>query len=143
MVPLDFPEDNAITEINMTPLVDVSLVLVIIFMVVVPFFSHIIKPMTLPSASRAAMTERNSISVSVFPDGDLAVGSSLIAGPEQLVGAIAQEIASGKAPWVMVRAGNDVAHGRVMDIIKTIKKAKIERVGFAVQPKASAEGVLP
>lgn len=119
----------------MTPLVDVSLVLVIIFMVVVPFFSHIIKPLMLPTSSRTAMTDRNSIPVSVFPDGELAVGSSLIGGPDQLAGALQHEISTGKSPWVMVRAGQEVPHGRVMDIVKAVKKAGIERIGFAVSPK--------
>lgn len=135
MGPIDAGEDDIISEINLTPLVDVSLVLVIIFMVVAPFFSQILKPLTLPNAASATLSEQNTIKVSIFPDGTLAVGPSLIQ-PEQLDPALRREIAAGKNPWVIVRAGADVASGRVMDTVKEIKKYGIERVAFAAQPKS-------
>ncbi|MFA6003235.1 MAG: biopolymer transporter ExbD [Elusimicrobiota bacterium] len=136
MGPVDSGEDDIISEINLTPLVDVSLVLVIIFMVVAPFFSQILKPLTLPNSASATLTEQNTIKVSIFPDGTLAVGPALVQ-PEQMNAALQKEIASGKQPWVVVRAGTEVASGRVMDTVKEIKKYGIERVAFAAQPKAA------
>lgn len=135
----DNMEEDIISEINLTPLVDVSLVLVIIFMVVAPFVTHILKPLQLPHCVNASLSEQNSIKVSVFPDGTLAVGPNLVKR-EQLESALQQEIASGKNPWVMLRAGMMVSHGRVMDIVGAIKKAGIKRIGFAAKPKAPAKG---
>ena len=129
------PDEDIIAEINVTPLVDISLVLVIIFMIVAPFLSQILKPLQLPKSSKAAITEANSIKISVFPDGTLAVGSSMI-GLGELPGRLKQEIASGKNPWALVRAGMEVPHGQVMQIVKIVKEAGIQRIAFAAQPKA-------
>lgn len=129
-------DDEIIAEINMTPLVDISLVLVIIFMVIAPFLSHVLKPVDLPSSSKAALSDQNSIKVSIYPDGTLAVGSLMLTEPE-LADAIDKELAAGKKPWVLVRAGADVPHGRVMDVVKSILKRKIERLAFAARPKTT------
>jgi biopolymer transport protein ExbD len=136
----DFDSDEMITEINMTPLVDISLVLVIIFMVIAPFLSHVLKPLNLPMSAKATLTDQNTIKVSVFPDGTLAVGATVM-DDAQLEGAITNEIKAGKKPWVLVRAGVEVPHGRVMDVVKIIQRQKIERLAFAARPKAAAEAL--
>ncbi|HAM37018.1 MAG TPA: protein TolR [Elusimicrobia bacterium] len=135
MVQVDLGDEDIISEINLTPLVDVSLVLVIIFMVVAPFFSQILKPLLLPASSRATLSEQNCVKVSIFPDGTLAVGAALIA-EAKLAEALQLELTLGKRPWALVRAGTDVSSGRVMDIVKELKRAGIERIAFAAQPKA-------
>jgi len=56
MVQVDLGDEDIISEINLTPLVDVSLVLVIIFIVVAPFLTNVLKPLVLPSSSRAALS---------------------------------------------------------------------------------------
>ncbi|MBI4057516.1 MAG: biopolymer transporter ExbD [Elusimicrobia bacterium] len=139
MTPSNFPDDEIISEINLTPLVDVSLVLVIIFMVVAPFFSHILKPLLLPPAGKAALNDQNTIKVSIFPDGTLAVGSSMVSESE-LGNRIKKEIQEGKQPWVLVRAGEEVVHGRVMEILKVIKTLGVQRIAFATRPKVDVEG---
>ena len=132
----DALDAEIISEINLTPLVDVSLVLVIIFMVVAPLFSNILKPLLLPAAANAGLTESNAIKVSIFPDGMLAVGPTVV--PESDVAdAVKKEIASGRPPWVLVRAGTDVPHGRVMDVVRSVQRAGAQRIGFAVQSRTA------
>ena len=127
-------EDEIIAEINMTPLVDVSLVLVIIFMIVAPFMSNVLKPLNLPTSARAALSEQEAVKVSIFPDGQLAVGPDMIERA-QLESAIQKQISEGKRPWVLIRAGAEVNHGKVMEIVKVVKALKIERLAFAANPK--------
>lgn len=129
----DMDQESIIAEINLTPLVDVSLVLVIIFMVVAPFLTHILKPLQLPNAIRSSITDRNALRVSIFPDGIVAVGNTIVAEKELSV-RIHDEISSGKKPWALVRAGSQVSHGRVMQIMKVLKVSGIERIAFATQP---------
>lgn len=129
-------DEEMITEINLTPLVDVSLVLVIIFMVVAPLFTNILKPLLLPAAANAGLTESNSIKISIFLDGMLAVGPTIVPA-SGVTGAIQKEIASGRPPWVLVRAATEVPHGRVMDVIQSVKRGGALRVGFAVQGRTA------
>mgnify|MGYP001582467655 CR=1 FL=1 len=137
----DIADDDIIADINMTPLVDVSLVLVIIFMIISPFLSNILKPIILPTSRQSLLTEQNTIKVSIFPDGQLGVGPRIV-NEADLESAIGKELAAGKKPWVLVRAGAEVSHGRVMSVVKTIKKQKIERVAFATRPRIAAGGSL-
>lgn len=130
----DIPEDSIISEINMTPLVDISLVLVIIFMVIAPFFSHLLKQITLPTAGTASLNDQNSIKISVFEDGTLAVNTTVVKESE-MGGAILAEIGRVRSPWLIMRADGKVRHGRVMEIVRLAKKSGVERVAFAVTPK--------
>ncbi|MBI4375189.1 MAG: biopolymer transporter ExbD [Elusimicrobia bacterium] len=134
MALVETDRDEMITEINLTPLVDVCLVLVIIFMIVAPLFSRVLKPLILPGSTQAKLTEKNSIKVSVFPDGKIAVGPDFVAQSE-LAAALKKQIEAGAPPWALVRAGADVPHGRVMDVIRTVKEAGVSRLAFAAQPK--------
>src|SRR6266404_6130316 len=123
-------DDDIISEINLTPLVDVSLVLVIIFMVVAPFITHILKPLMLPDSAKAGLTEQNTIKVSVFPDGTLAVGSALV-DQGNLAAIVHVQLSVGEPKGVLVRAGANVTHGRVMEIVKIVQEAGAQRVAFA------------
>jgi biopolymer transport protein ExbD len=129
-------DDTVIAEINLTPLVDVSLVLVIIFMVSAPLFSHLFKPLVLPVSGHSALTEANSITISVFPEGALAVGPVNVS-EQSLAEEVARQIASGRPPWALVRADAGVTHGRVMDILRIVRGSGVQRVGFAVRREAS------
>ena len=131
----DIRDNVIIAEINLTPLVDVSLVLVIILMVSAPLFAHLFKPLLLPTADHAILSEANAITVSVFPEGTLAVGPVMVT-ESRLAKEVARQIASGRRPWALVRAGASVPHGRVMDILRIIKSG-IQRIGFAARRQAS------
>ena len=133
-------DEDIIAEINVTPLVDVCLVLVIIFMVIAPFVTQILKPLSLPTAQRTGMTEQNTIKVSLFPDGTLAVGATLISIGE-LSAKLKEEQNSGKPPWVIIRAGAEIAHRDVMNVMKIVKEFGAERVAFAANPGAPAAPV--
>lgn len=140
MTPLDLPEDEAICDINVTPLVDVSLVLVILFMVMAPLVSQILKPLLLPQSARASLSQSNCVKVSLFADGTLAVGAALI--PEaQLEDRLRREFGSGRTPWVVLRAPENAPHGLVMDLLKRIRQAGAQRVAFGAKPKARGGGL--
>jgi len=122
----------------MTPLVDISLVLVIIFMLIAPFLSSLVKPMKLPPARRASLNDQNTVKVSIFKDGTLAVNASVVKEAD-LGGVILKEITKGKSPWALVRADTEIPYERVMSIMQLIKKAGIERIAFATRPEEDGE----
>lgn len=142
MPPIDFPDDEILTGINVTPLVDVSLVLVIIFMVIAPFVPQLLKPIHLPSSYNAALTEADCIKVSLFSDGRIAVDTDFVSR-ESLEEAVKSKIASGHAPWVIIRAGSEASHGSVMQIVDIVKRAGAQRIAFAVQSQARSQQKNP
>ncbi|MFA6434737.1 MAG: biopolymer transporter ExbD [Elusimicrobiales bacterium] len=129
----DGPEDGIISGINMTPLVDISLVLVIIFMLIAPFLSRLLKPMTLPPARQASLNDQNTVKISIFKDGTLAVNANVV-NEAEMGGRILSEITSGKSPWALVRADVEVPYEKVMVILRLVKKSGIERIAFATRP---------
>ncbi|HAH31675.1 MAG TPA: biopolymer transporter ExbD [Elusimicrobia bacterium] len=129
----DLPDESIISEINMTPLVDVSLVLVIIFMLIAPFLTRLLKPMQLPPSKQASLNDQNTVKISIFKDGTLAVNTDVV--DESALGErILKEITKGKSPWALVRADTEIPYEKVTVILQLIKKAGIERVAFATRP---------
>lgn len=129
----DLPADNIISEINMTPLVDISLVLVIIFMLIAPFLSRLLKPMTLPPARQASLNDQNTVKISIFSDGTLAINAEVVTEAE-LGPRVLKEITRGKSPWALIRADTDIPYEKVMVILQLVKKSGIERIAFATRP---------
>ena len=123
---------SALSEINVTPLVDVVLVLLIIFMVTAPMLQRGVD-VQLPKAESAAGQEEQRIIVTL----DRAYRVYLNESPLSLVelekqlGAVA---AGYKDPFVYLRADQSVPYGRVMGVMDRIKKAGIARVGLVTEP---------
>lgn len=139
-------DDGLISAINVTPLVDVTLVLLIIFMVTAKIIVSQGMPMDLPKAADANTEQLQMIfSVELTEDGRTFVDSTQIANDE-LVGALGRE-AKKKNPDLraVIRADQKVQHGRVIHVLDLLKQASISKIAFAVSPtKAGTEpGVSP
>lgn len=132
-------DEGLISSINVTPLVDVTLVLLIIFMVTARIIVSQGMPMDLPKA--ASGEEMQTVfSVELTEDGKTFVDSTQVAS-DQAVGELATE-AKKKNPELraVIRADQKVPHGRVIQVLDTLKQAKLSKVAFAVTPAA---GVTP
>lgn len=130
-------DDGMISGINVTPLVDVTLVLLIIFMVTAKIIVSQGMPMDLPKA--ASGEEMQTVfSVELTEDGRTFVDSTQVAN-DTVVGGLAIE-AQKKNPELraVIRADQKVPHGRVIQILDALKQAKLNKVAFAVDPKAGA-----
>lgn len=130
-------DEGLISSINVTPLVDVTLVLLIIFMVTARIIVSQGMPMDLPKA--ASGEEMQTVfSVELTEDGKTFVDSSQVAN-DQVVGELAIE-AKKKNPELraVIRADQKVPHGRVIQVLDTLKQAKLSKVAFAVTPSGSA-----
>lgn len=132
-------DEGLISAINVTPLVDVTLVLLIIFMVTARIIVSQGMPMDLPKA--ASGEEMQTVfSVELTEDGKTFVDSTQVAS-DQTVSELAIE-AKKKNPELraVIRADQKVPHGRVIQVLDTLKQAKLSKVAFAVTP---ASGVTP
>lgn len=133
--PVSDDEDGMISGINVTPLVDVTLVLLIIFMVTARIIVSQGMPMDLPKA--ASGEEMQTVfSVELTEDGRTFVDSTPVAN-DSIVGGLAVE-AQKKNPELraVIRADQKVPHGRVIQVLDALKQAKLSKVAFAVDPKA-------
>jgi biopolymer transport protein TolR len=122
------------SDINITPLVDVVLVLLIIFMVVTPMLQRG-KSVELPKARNAVQNKAQGpdpLFVSVTADGKTYVESDKQpATPEQLVDAMRSAVAEGKR--VMIKADVNTEYGAVRPVIERAAKAKLKGVQLAAE----------
>ncbi len=124
-------DDGMISGINVTPLVDVVLVLLVIFMVTAPMIHAQGMPMDLPQASKTENLQ-TIFSVELGADGKTMVDSELVASDEA-VSPLAREAKKGNPELrAVIRADKKVEHGRVIHVLDLLKKSGIAKIAFAV-----------
>lgn len=140
-------EDSPMTEINTTPLVDVMLVLLIIFLITVPVAIQVI-PLTLPDVTNLATTTKpENVNLSVDANCDTYWGQTLVESKQELldrgVKALKDEIARQEAlggkielPEVHIRGDKDMEYRCVGGVIFTMQRAGFLKIAFVSQPAA-------
>jgi biopolymer transport protein TolR len=123
----------AISNINVTPLVDVMLVLLVIFMVTAPILQQGVN-INLPKVKAAPLTgEEQQLVVAVNRAGKVYLNDTAITVPE--LGPKLQAILKLRPDrQVFLRADQNVRYGEVMRVISTIKGAGVERLGMVTEP---------
>ena len=118
------------SEINVTPLVDVVLVLLIIFMVTAPFLQGGLA-VDLPKVATSGMDVRDGLIVSVRRGGTLAVGERTV--PEgQFEDALKRARASERP--VYLKADQSVPYGDIVRLISRLRRAGVLQLGLVTQP---------
>ncbi len=132
---------SAMAEINITPLVDVMLVLLIIFMVTAPLMTEGIK-VDLPSATTQAIkTEKDEVILSVNKTGELFLQGDKTAYNLVNLGDKLAEVYKDKSKKdIFLRADKTVPYGTVVQVMAACKNAGIERVGMITEPEAQPGG---
>jgi biopolymer transport protein TolR len=128
---------SPMSDINMTPLIDVMLVLLVIFMITAPLMSSSLK-LDLPQAQAASSSDNPEfIAVAINPQGQLFVGDVALSR-EAL--ALRLKSAARKNPQteVQLRADKTVPYGQVAELIDEVQKAGLNRIGFVAAPAAAA-----
>ena len=128
-------EDGIISGINVTPLVDVTLVLLVVFMVTAKIIVSQGMPMDLPKAASGEEVQ-NVFSVELTVDGKTRVDSQAVAGDASITDLARQAHAKNKDIRAVIRADKKVEHGRVIGVLDLLKQAGIARIAFAVAPAA-------
>lgn len=123
------------SEINVTPLVDVMLVLLIIMMIIAPLLQKGV-PVTLPTATNSAdkpETQDQTV-VGVTPDGQFWVNGVQV--PDADVRGRVDDILEGKKERiVLIKADEDASYGRVMEMMDTLRQVGIEDMGLITERK--------
>jgi biopolymer transport protein TolR len=124
------------SDINMTPLIDVMLVLLVIFMITAPLMSSSLK-LDLPKTDAAQPNDAPQfISVALDPQGRLFYGDEAVS-PEIFTARVTDAARKNPKTEVQLRADKGVAYGRVAEVIGIVQKAGLNRIGFVTEPVAA------
>ncbi len=134
MADTQMEEESGFHGINVTPLVDVSLVLVLIFMVTSPFFAKALMPVSLPQARSAESEDQKNITVSMSADGRIEVNEVAVE-LEKLREELSFQMKKTGFSFVLIRADERVLNGDVQEVMRAAKQAKVGRVAFATTPR--------
>lgn len=136
-------ETATLSEINVTPLVDVVLVLLLVFMVTAPMMNRGID-VSLPVANQPEKAPEERLTVTLRADERVFIGDQLVPLP-QLEGRLRQEVESG-VRVAYLRADEGLRYGKVIAVVDRIKRAGIEQIGFVYvlpQEKVAAGAPSP
>ena len=123
---------NQMSEINVTPFVDVMLVLLIIFMVTAPLLTAGI-PVDLPKVKANALTDqKDPLEVTVKLDGKIFLGESEVKA-ENIIARLNAITNQNIDTRIYLRGDRVVAYGRIMEIMSIINSAGYEKVALVTQ----------
>src|SRR4026208_1612470 len=126
------------SDINVTPLVDVMLVLLIIMMIIAPMLQKG-ADLKLPTAANTAAkpeTQEQTV-VAVTADGRLHLNSKEVADAD-LTQRVTEVLETKKEKSVLIRADEDASYGRVMAAMDALRKAQIEDMGLITEKRTKA-----
>jgi biopolymer transport protein ExbD len=130
-----------ITGINVTPLVDITLVLLIIFMVTAKLVVSRAMPMDLPKAATGGEVQQ-VFSLSLGADGTSRVDGALVAHDADLLRLARAALAQHSESRAVLRADGAVPHSRVMHALDILRQAGLVRVAFGVLPGPAVETAM-
>jgi len=126
--------DEGITGINVTPLVDVTLVLLIIFMVTTKIVMNQTVPLDLPKAAKGTSDVQVVFSIIMAADGRAFVDSKPVPNDDAIM-ALAKEAGAAHPDLrAVIKADAAVTHGRVIHVLDLLKQANVNKIAFGVSP---------
>jgi biopolymer transport protein ExbD len=130
----DSEEDEVVSAINTTPLVDVMLVLLIIFLITIPVVVNTV-PVKLPSeTNQARVTKPENINISVNKDGDIFWNEQLLPGTDALFDKLKAVAVIVPQPEVHIRGDQLARYEFVGRVVFTCQRAGILKIGFITEP---------
>jgi biopolymer transport protein ExbD len=128
--------DDSITGINVTPLVDITLVLLIIFMVTTKIVLNQTVPLDLPKAATSTSEVQVIFSIILTKDGQAMVDSKPIPNDEAILGLAREAQEQHPELRAVIKADAAVTHGRVIHVLDLLKQAHVSKIAFGVTPIA-------
>jgi biopolymer transport protein ExbD len=129
-------EDQLNNSINTTPLVDVMLVLLIIFLITIPVVTHTIKLELPKERNLPTQTKPDNIVIAVNREGEIYWGTERIPDIEALVTRLKTESVKEPQPEVHIRGDMEVRYESVGRVVVACQRAGIYKVGFITEPPA-------
>ena len=130
----DGEEDAVMSEINTTPLVDIMLVLLIIFLITSPVVLKLQK-ITLPNEiNQTVKTKPEDVNIVVNKDGDMYWNQKRLANTDELFEFLKKESVKLPQPEVHIRGDQETRYEFIGKVIYTAQRAGVQKVGFITEP---------
>jgi biopolymer transport protein ExbD len=129
----NFEEETPLSEINTTPLVDVCLVLMVIFLVTAPMLTSAIK-LELPKEQAGSGMEKEPITVSVTKEGEFYFENNKVS-KEELRKNLQEIYAKNPKRQIYIRADSETKYSEVANFIATSSKIGLNNIGFVINNK--------
>jgi biopolymer transport protein ExbD len=127
-------EDEVVSAINTTPLVDVMLVLLIIFLITIPVVAHTV-PVSLPKETNIArQTKPENIEISVNKDGDVFWNTQPVADSEALFQRLKKIAVMTPQPEVHIRGDEKSRYESIGRVLFACQRAAIQKISFITEP---------
>ena len=126
--------DEVMNEINMTPFVDVMLVLLIIFIITVPVMKHAVNVDLPRASSQREEAKPQTVRLSVQADGTYYWNETKVTD-EALPGLLRAEAAKNPQPDLHIRGDKAVRYERVAQALAAAQQAGLRKIGFITEPK--------
>lgn len=131
------PDDNGLYDINITPFVDVVLVLLIIFMISTPALVMKGMRVSLPKVVKAEDVSHVTLNLAVDAKGAIALDGKPVTLEE--LKKIYQGLGASKvAADAILAADSEVSHGKVLAVVDALRQIGVEQVGFGVTSSGAA-----
>ena len=127
-------EERAMSEINVTPLVDVMLVLLIIFIITIPVITQSVKVELPKAANQATVTKPENINIAVDKDGNVYWNTALVPTQEALLERLKSVAVQVPQPEIHVRGDRLTKYEHVGRVMVLCQRAGIGKVGFITEP---------
>ncbi len=125
--------DEVMNEINMTPLVDVMLVLLIIFIITVPVMKHSVNVDLPQASSQREEVKPETLNLSVDASGNYFINESRVSDAD-LPGLLQAEAARQPQPDLHIRGDKAVRYERVAQAMAMAQQAGLRKIGFITEP---------
>jgi len=130
----DNGENELNSEINTTPLVDIMLVLLIIFLITSPVVLKLQK-VTLPAEeNQVTLTKPEDVNITVNKDGEMYYNQLHLANTDELFKFLAEQSVKVPQPAVKVRGDQESRYEAIGRVIYTAQRAGVQKVGFVIEP---------
>src|SRR5882757_537754 len=127
-------EQSVMNNINTTPLVDVMLVLLIIFLITIPVINKTVKVQLPKAVNIPTQTKPENITVAVDKEGNIYWNDTRVPNKEQLLSHIKEAAVIKPQPEVHIRADKDSKFEAVGRVLYAIQRGGIVKVGFLTEP---------
>ena len=125
---------HILTDINMIPLIDVALVLLIIFMVISPILVQSKLTVDLPKVKNATTTEETALKVEVAYDGTMAFEGKIIPAGN-LKNILARKLPPGHRASLLIQADKKAPFENVVYVMDIAKQLNVQKLGVSVMPE--------
>ena len=126
--------DEGFSDINITPFVDVVLVLLVIFMVTAPLMVKNIIDLRLPSAESSDKSQKNTVGIVILKTGNVLL-EGVLSSPQLIADRIKTEKDKDPKTQVVITADKDATHGMVIEVIDLVKSSGISNFAFQIEKK--------